>query len=202
MDASVYQRPRKPKQMLVTRRDRIDEQGGSRPAEPVEVWKGTECHVTPSEVAQRMVGYLEAGQDCLTLEPSAGTGNLMQALLDSGHSALELIAVEQSQELCKTIRARFKGEIDPICRCFLNYAEEANAWGEYPRIIMNPPFRAVKKHMDAALSLLGQGGHDLAVLVALVPITYQHPEAITHEVLPNDTFSTAAVNTKIIGIYR
>ena len=67
---------------------------------------------------------------------------------------------------------------------------------------MNPPFRNSKNHLSAALELLGHAGHDSAILVALVPITFEHDEAELIETLPNDTFSTAAVNTKIIRIVR
>lgn len=74
---------------------------------------------------------------------------------------------------------------------------------EFPRIIMNPPFSSVRKHIAAALRLMGRGGHaEPARLVALVPITFDHPEAVTLETLPADTFATAKVNTKIICIER
>jgi len=67
---------------------------------------------------------------------------------------------------------------------------------------MNPPFKAIKKHINAALSLLGTDAHDTAVLVALVPVTFNHDEAETLEELPRDTFSTAQVSTKIIRVER
>ena len=65
---------------------------------------------------------------------------------------------------------------------------------------MNPPFRELRKHVAAALSLLGRGGHDAATLVALVPVTFEHPDAEHLETLPPDTFSPARVHTKIIRI--
>ncbi|WP_298966662.1 hypothetical protein [uncultured Roseibium sp.] len=68
---------------------------------------------------------------------------------------------------------------------------------------MNPPFSQVRKHIKAALSLLGRNGHDEpAVLVALVPITYEHEDAETLETLPEDTFSTCTIRTKIIRIVK
>jgi len=83
--------------------------------EPLEFDKYTECHVTPLTVAARMVGYLGPGGDYLTLEPSAGTGNTIQALYDSGHSRAKLAAVERHAVLCSAIHQRFKDElsIDP-----------------------------------------------------------------------------------------
>jgi phospholipid N-methyltransferase len=202
---SVYKRPNKPSYMIVTKRQGFAE--GVNPLrvpEVVEVDSRTECHVTPLDVAARMVEYLGPVGDYLTIDPQAGTGSLIQALFDSGHSPRETVAIEKHSGLCQVIRKRFSGDqyIEPINRCFLEYAAEAKGKIEYPRIITNPPFRHVRKHMQAALNLLGSGGHDVATLVALVPITYQHDEAEELEILDRETFPTAAVNTKIIRIER
>lgn len=203
MKKSVYTRPDKPRTLTVTRRSReAPEMVLPTPAEVITVDRFTECHVTPPAVARRMVEYLGPVGDFLTLEPSAGTGNLIQALYDVGHSRFELVAIERHCSLCSAIRNRFTGKqyIDPINQCFLEYSEEAKGKIEFPRILMNPPFRKVKQHMKAALQLLGRGGHDVATLVALVPITFHHDAAETLEVLPRDTFSTAQISTKIIRI--
>ncbi|MDH5727370.1 MAG: class I SAM-dependent methyltransferase [Gammaproteobacteria bacterium] len=204
MKQNVYQRPNKPRYITVNKRGRVAEKPRDTVAEPIVVDGFTECHVTPLDVAERMVEYLGHYGDKLTLDPQAGTGNLIQALYDSGHSRYELTAIERHAGLCAHVRKRFKDDqfIDPINECFLEYAEKAVNKIEFPRIIMNPPFRKVKQHFKAALSLLGPGGHSHCVMVALVPITFDHEEAETMEVLPNDTFPTAKVNTKIIRIER
>lgn len=200
MDRRVYTRPAKPLTVQVRRRTEPPSLPATELAEPLTVDRATECHVTPPEVAARMVDYLGPVGDYLTLEPSAGTGALANALLASGHSANELTLIERHVKLASTLYRTGAGVMN---RCFLEYAEEARGKIEFPRIIMNPPFRAVRPHIAAALSLLGQGGHrDVAVLVALVPITFEHPEAERLETLPNDTFATAAVNTKIIRMER
>ncbi len=200
MDKTLYQRPNKPRTMLVTKRREAPERAFYEVPEILTVDQHTECHVTPPEIAQRMVSYLGSTGDYLTLESSAGTGNLIQALFDSGHSHNELVAIERNLSLCAEIRKRFTGQqyIEPLCECFLDYTERAKGKIEYPRIIMNPPFKQIRRHMKAALSLLGKAGYDKAVLVALVPITYQHEDAETLEELPRDTFSAAKVSTKII----
>jgi len=202
---SVYKRPNKPSYMIVTKRQGFAEGlDPLRVPEVVEVDSRTECHVTPLDVATRMVEYLGPVGDYLTVDPQAGTGNLIQALYDAGHSPRETVAIERHYGLCQAIRQRFKGDqcIDPISRCFLDYTDELAGKIEFPRIIMNPPFRHVKKHMAAALRLLGRGGHDMATLVALVPSTYEHEEAEVMEYLGRDVFPTAAVRTKIIRIKR
>lgn len=168
-------------------------------AEPLVVDKFTECHVTPDDVARRMVGYLGEQGDYHTLEPSAGTGQLVRALLASGHSACELCMVERHTKLARSIQ-----KYGPtINECFLEYAERVKGKVHFPRVIMNPPFKNVRKHINAALSLMGKNGHiEPATFVALVPITFDHPEAETLETLGPNTFATAKVNTKIIRIRR
>lgn len=206
MKPSIYTRPNKPKTMTVTKRREAPAMAFSEIAAPIEVHATTECHITPPNEAARMVEYLDLevlSGSYLVLEPSAGTGALLDALFNAGHSASQTVAIEQNQSLCKAIQARFKNSIQPVQTCFLEYAADAVGRIEYPRIIMNPPFKDVRKHMNAALSLLGRSGQDSeAVLVALVPITYEHEEAETMEILPNTTFTSAVVNTKIIRIMR
>lgn len=196
---SIYTRPNKPLSIPVrNRRDRGSLEA-LHLAEPVTVDKATECHVTPDDVARRMVQYLGRQGDFLTLEPSAGTGQLVKALLASGHSRNELTMIERHVTLAAGLR-----HLGPtINRCFLEYAEEARGKVWFPRIIMNPPFRKVRQHIQAALSLLGKDGHqEPATLVALVPVTFEHEDAEELERLPNDTFATAKVFTKIIRIQR
>ena len=199
MKASVYMRPAKPLSIPVRRRDDFEPIGKAAPVEIVTVDKSTECHVTPADVAGRMVDYLGRFGDYLTLEPSAGTGQLARALLASGHSKCELTLVERHIGLASRLHS-----IGPtINRCFLEWAAEVRGKVEYPRIIMNPPFSDVRKHVAAALSLLARGGHnEPATLVALVPITFEHSESVELEQLPDSTFVTAKVRTKIIRIQR
>ncbi|MES0159488.1 MULTISPECIES: SAM-dependent methyltransferase [unclassified Mesorhizobium] len=197
MKRAVYTRSDKPLRIPVRRRTGFDKLEPVQVAEPVFVDKATECHLTPDDVAARMVAYLGPPGDFLTLEPSAGTGQLTKALLASGHSRHELTQVERHLQLASGLH-----KFGPVInRCFLEWAAEVTQRVEYPRIIMNPPFSEVHRHLAAALSLLGRGGHEHpAVLVALVPITFDHPQAETLEILPADTFATARVHTKIIRV--
>lgn len=191
---SIYTRPDKPLTIPVRRRTEPAPMEVRELPEVIAVDRATECHVTPDDVAARMVDHLGPQGDYLTLEPSAGTGQLARALLAAGHSKYELCMIERHNTLAAGLH-----QLGPTQnRCFLEYAEEARGKIEFPRIIMNPPFREVRKHIAAALSLLGRGGHDVATLVALVPVTYQHDDAEHLEDLPPDTFSTARVFTKLI----
>lgn len=199
MDRSVYTRPNKPLSIPVKSRGWHRQIKPVEVVEPVIVDAATECHVTPLDVARRMVEYLGPQGDYLTLEPQAGTGQLVKALFEAGHSKHELLMIERHIKLANNLHGL--GTVKNTC--FLEYAVEAKGKIEFPRIVMNPPFREVRKHMSAAISLMGKGGHqEPARLIALVPITYQHDEAEELEILPNDTFSTAKVNTKIIKIEK
>lgn len=160
----------------------------------VVVDRATECHATPPEVAARMVRYLGALGP--VLEPSAGTGNLSQALLDAGLNPDVLVQVERHHALAAGLR-----KFGPVANeCFLEYAERMRGKVAFPHIIMNPPFSQVRRHVAAARSLLGHCGHDRATLVALVPCTFDTDGAETLEHLDDTTFPTARVRTKIIRI--
>jgi len=205
MRPGLYTRPAKPLSIPVERRRGVAPLAPREIAAPVIVDKATECHVTPPDVAERMVAIFGDCGDVMTLEPSAGTGALLTALLNAGQSPFEICAIEREVSLYRglTLRKDLHGA-GCISQCFLEYAEEWKGRGDFPRIIMNPPFRKVKQHIAAAVSLMGQQGHrESAQLVALVPITFEHPDAQTVEELPPGTFSTApGVRTKIILIEK
>ena len=186
---------RKPQPVTVRRRDPFAPPSAQPLPELVTVDKATECHVTPPDVARRMVDALGEPGDFLTLEPSAGTGALSRALLEAGHSPRELVQIERHHALAATLHPF--GTV--IQRCFLEYADEVRGRVSFPRIIMNPPFRHVRQHVRAARSLMGSNGHDAPpVLVALVPITFDNDGAETLEELDADTFQLARVRSKII----
>ncbi len=201
MRPSVYVRPNKPSTMHVTRRRGAPIVALPSLAAPITIDKDSECHVTPPDEAARMALYL-GDKEGPTLEPQTGTANLIQALYDTGTLAKDITAVERHHGLCQIIKDRFTEDqhITPIHQCFLEYAAETKGNASYSRILMNPPFRHIKKHMAAALSLLDH--NEGSTLVALVPVTYSHDDAETLETLSNDTFSTAKVFTKIIRIRR
>lgn len=196
---SMYARPNKPKTMTVKNRRGAPTVAHFEIPEILEVDSFTECHVTPSEVAQRMVDYLDVGLGLSYCEPQAGTGQLLEALIDVVGDNDSITAIERHIRLSQHVEKRFKliDCLNVVNTCFLEYCQE-HPGAEFDRILMNPPFKKVMAHMSAAIDLLNPGG----VLVAIVPVTYQHPEAEELERLPNDTFSSAAVWTKLIRIEK
>ncbi|MEJ8476918.1 methyltransferase type 11 [Roseibium algae] len=127
MKKSVYTRPPKPMFVSVQHRDsssgRGMDFGKAKIEEPLIIDKASECHVTPMDVARRMVEYLGQGGDRNTLEPSAGTGALVSALLASGHSRSEICAVERHHKLADHV-ARLG--VPVVQNCFLEYMILAN----------------------------------------------------------------------------
>lgn len=183
MDKSVYTRPNAPKRIAVKNRRR-QEAPTVAIVPVVAVSAYTECHVTPYDVAARMADYLDPVGH-VVLEPQAGTGNLVTAALVRGCAGV--VAVERSTELYNALRQRHHG-ITAHNVDFLGYTASP-----FSRIICNPPFSTIKRHIAHALELLAPGG----VMVALVPVTFQS-DAETLETLGADTFATAKVRTKII----
>jgi len=189
---SLYSRPAKPMRLTVTPRRQTARIIAAAP-KPLYVDRATECHITPCAIAALMVDYLGPQTDGLTLEPSAGTGALIAALVAAGYAPARICAVERHNSLAARLSGDMAAQI--YNRCFLDFAREHEGGLGFSRIVMNPPFRAVKAHIKAALSLLAE---DSAVMVALVPITFEHDRAEPLQTLPRDTFSTAQVATKLI----
>lgn len=188
MRPSVYQRPNKPRTMARPRR--LDEHEGpiiERPIhEPLVLSKGSECYVTPPDVADLMADYAQVNGRCV-LEPSAGTGNLVRAVQECGASGV--VAVEREGALVGHLRNNFDG-IDIVRGCFLEWA--AATGKRFDRVVMNPPFRPCKAHVEAARALIDSNG----LLVALLPVTFKGGEEL--ERLPDDTFPGIRVNTKLV----
>lgn len=197
MKASVYTRPKTARFIPVRKRKEISREDHTLLNDlqrPIEVSGHTECHITPPTVAQRMAEYLDAHPYESVLEPSAGTGNLVYALLQHGHDPRQICAVERHMALKDACDERFNHRIATFNQCFLDFAK-MNQWA-FPYALMNPPFKQVRRHMNAAISCLAPGG----TLVALVPNTYEYAGMETLEILPPDTFAWAKVYTKIVRI--
>jgi len=184
---SVYTRPNKPMFVHIQRRE-INKTVVAPLAAPVIVDAGTECHVTPPHIAARMVSLVPTVSDCDVLEPSAGTGNLVRAILAAGADRSRLTMVEWHVGLAQGLRQIGRVENE----CFLEYTQRCGR--RFDVIVMNPPFRKVRAHMSAASSLLADNG----TLVALVPITFEADRFEDVETLPPDTFQTAKVHTKLV----
>lgn len=195
MNKCAYQRPNKPLFISVQKRLRSVEIE-TPSVDVLSVHASTECHVTPLDVADKMAEYLNLDDGLSVLDPQVGTGNLARACFNIGYN-IQLTAIERNFALYEVATRNMKGfNAEVINRCFLEYA--AHPRKKFDRVITNPPFSQVKKHMKAALDLLANNGE----MIALVPVTFNMPGAELLEHLSNDCFALAKVNTKLIRITK
>lgn len=196
MKQSIYTRPNKTFDTNPRRRPLADRTETTPTPKPIIVHAGTDCFVTPVEVAARMIEYANIEDDHIILEPSAGTGNIVNAVLEQYPNA-PISANELNHTLYDHLKYRFntQANVTTLQGDFMRYMVP-----RFDRIIMNPPYskRQAKKHVDHAITLLKPGG----VVVALVPCTLEINGAYTIEHLDGDTFAGTKVRTKIIGLIK
>lgn len=125
---------------------------------------------TPSPLAVQLVEDAEVGPNHSVLEPSAGSGRIIDAMMDGAGS---ITAVEFDAQRRESLRScysspRFSNTItvEPAMD-FLDY----EASEPFDRVVMNPPFGKVGKgdhidHVDHAYSMLDHGGTLVSVLPA------------------------------------
>lgn len=105
---------------------------------------------TPPWLAHEVVAALPTVDGLRVLEPSAGDGNIVAALLDAG--ARSVLAVEVDPRMCEKLRQRFRGErVDVVCADFLTLPISPES---IDAIAGNPPY---DKGMDTDhLERIGQ----------------------------------------------
>lgn len=156
---------------------------------------------TPADLAARMAGLLDLAQGQEVLEPSAGTGNLCQAVLDAGGN---VFAVEVNHNLAEAL-ARRLGKAG-TCTNLLQadfLACDTQTLGTYDKILMNPPFEngVDIKHIQHAQQFLKPGGRIVA-LCANGPRQNEKlkPYAESWEELPAGTFAGVNVRAALLVI--
>lgn len=162
----------------------------------IKVVSAPQLFPTPPEIAEKMVELADLEPGLCVLEPSAGTGNLVKAVLDTVDT--EVLAYEINQNLCSILTKTFPGY-----RCQVrqrDFLEVTDFQGQYPRIIMNPPFEngADIKHIRHALTFLKPGGK----LVALCANGPRQREAFKDiadywEDLPQGSFKEQGTNVNV-----
>jgi phospholipid N-methyltransferase len=117
--------------------------------------------VTPPEIAAKMVEYADIEPGMCVLEPSAGTGSLIDPIVKNIDT--EILAYELNQNLCSILSKKFPSY--RVCVKHANFLEVTDFQGEYPRIVMNPPFEngIDIKHIEHARKFLKPGGRLVAL---------------------------------------
>lgn len=180
------------KQRIELMRSRLNAQ-----APVAEIHTSSQLFVSPAPVCRRLVEMADVCNTDVILEPSAGTGAILQAI-KSAAPAAQCDAVEQNGDLYRYLQQNMDG-VNVVCGDFLEYETEKR----YSKIIMNPPFQHAHdiKHIQRALTLLKPGG----VLVAIClngprQERILKPLSVAWEVLPRNTFTYTEVSTVILKI--
>lgn len=176
--------------------------------------------MTPQKLASRLVSHLPdaTGDGAYVLEPSAGSGNIVRALIER-YGVHRVKAVEQCPEMAAELErsllpaAVITGDFCPARRSATRGAavEVLKEWGRPTHVVMNPPFHEMgaANHIHAAASIMRAGG----TLVSIVPAELRHSTDGHHKAamlafyrdfervlfydLPHDTFSIHGVKVPV-----
>ena len=136
----------------------------------VQVVSAPQLFPTPPDLAARMVDLAGLAVGMRVLEPSAGTGRLLEALpgiVPFGQvrqTALQVVAVEVNAALAA--RLACSGLAGTVrCADFLQCGADAGDLGLFDVVLMNPPFAqgADIAHITHALTMLKPGGRLVAL---------------------------------------
>lgn len=155
---------------------------------------------TPEPLAQRVIeaAGIEPGHS--VLEPSAGTGVLLDAL----PIGCEVVAVEINEKLAESLRQKWHNT------AHADFMECGYSLGKFDRIIMNPPFANQQDidHVTHALKFLNEGGKLVAIMSAGVEFRQDKKAASfrelikkiggTIEALPPESFKQSGTNVNTV----
>ncbi len=172
----------------------------------VQVVSAPQLFPTPPELAERVIDEAVIESHHRVLEPSAGTGALVHAVLADGFTG-QILAIECNGQLVDGMRNRFSIQRDEervtVIGCdFLAITPqpEPQGVGQFDRIVMNPPFErgADLKHMKHAFRFLKDGGRMVAICAQRAE-TQEWAETVgggTYEPLPDGSFSEQGTNVR------
>jgi protein-L-isoaspartate O-methyltransferase len=164
----------------------------------VQVVTVAQLFPTPPPLAARMAKLAEIGWHDRVLEPSAGVGNLIHAIVDAEPTA-KIHAVEINRALCDALPSGLLADGEGFCADFLTCTTQQ--LGRFDKVLMNPPFDhgADVAHIKHALHFLERDG----ILVALCANGPRqqaelHPLAFTWEELPDGTFADQGTDVRVV----
>ena len=178
----------------------------------VQVVSAPQLFPTPPGLAARMVNLACLAVGMRVLEPSAGTGRLLEALpgiVPFGQvrqTALQVVAVEVNAALAA--RLACSGLAGTVrCADFLQCGADAGDLGLFDVVLMNPPFAqgADIAHITHALTMLKPGGR-LVALCANGPRQSASLRPMVEarggewEDLPADTFKEEGTGVRVAFI--
>lgn len=124
---------------------------------------GDDFYPTPRALASDMLAKLDISTVERILEPSAGRGDLVEAIESKyssrGGRQAKVDVIESDTDLVAVLKA--KG-MTVVGRDFLTF----ETFATYDAIVMNPPFSAGAKHLIKALEVIRSGGDVVCLLNA------------------------------------
>lgn len=172
----------------------------------VQVVSAPQLFPTPSELARRMVQEADVQPGHRVLEPSAGTGNIVDAIhsanLAAGHTS-DIIAVEINLQLAH--RLAFNSALGGSRVIPGDFMEQNGNLGTFDRIVMNPPFVNAQDiaHIKHAAKFLKPGGRLVAICAGgprqereLKPLA--EDSGGIWEPLPSGTFKDSGTNVNTV----
>jgi phospholipid N-methyltransferase len=173
---------------------------GKAAAAGVQVVIAPQLFPTPPELADRMVALADNRPGQQVLEPSAGTGRIIDAIRRNAHG-YAITAVELNCNMAHRLHT-VDGADDTRQADFL----ECNGdLGTFDRIVMNSPFANADyiKHIMHALKMLNPGGRLVAICAngprqndKLRPIV--EARGGLWEDLPSDTFISTGISVRTV----
>lgn len=171
----------------------------------VQVLVAPQLFPTSAEVAAQLVDLAQLDAGMTVLEPSAGTGVLLNAV-DATNTAVTMTAVEINPGLCRLLRGGGRTVLEED---FLSVTPQR--LNQVDRVLMNPPFAngADIVHILHALTFLKPGGLLVAICAngprqnaKLRPLA--EGSGGTWEPLPSGSFKHAGtnVNAVLLSIHR
>ena len=175
----------------------------------IQVVTAPQLFPTPPDLAARMVDLAGLAIGMRVLEPSAGTGRLLEAfpgIVPFGQvrqTALQVVAVEVNPALAARLACTgLAGTVR--CADFLQCSAAAEDLGLFDAVLMNPPFAqgADIEHISHALTMLKPGGR-LVALCANGPRQNASLRPLVEarggdwEDLPADTFKEEGTGVRV-----
>ena len=120
-----------------------------------------QAYFTPPDIARKMQEFADISDNDIVLDPSAGTGNLVNDLTIPKE---RIFLVEPNAEFCELLRKN--GYMHVIQATFEEALSMTVLPNNIPKILMNPPFskQTDLKHISLAYDLLAQGGTLVGIL--------------------------------------
>lgn len=165
---------------------------------------------TPRDVARRMVDACGTVAGARVLEPSAGTGEILRAILNNatGADCVRVVAVEINATLADRLRQQRDLTVYANAQNFdvrqADFLEcTPDDLGAFDFVLMNPPFSdgADIEHIEHAQRFLKPGGRIVAICAngprqraKLMPLVQQHAGEWID--LPADTFRSSGTSVR------